>query len=112
MCLVMFFVFLLITLFGSFTVSYRTAFLCNFCLSLWTLVVGIILFMMGSILYGYDDWAQSLVCDNDITGENRNMLDNFVEKNMCSDGCPCDQTGFIDGGWDDIDSGVLAEFGR
>ena len=112
MCLVMFFVFLLITFFGGVAVSCRTAFLCNSCLSLWTFIVGIVLFSVGSILYGYDDWAQTLACDNAITTEIRNMLDNFVEKNMCSDGCPCDQAGFVDGGWEDIDAGVLSEFGR
>lgn len=112
LCLVMFFVFLLITFFGCVAVSCRTAFLCNACLSLWTFVVGIILFSMGSILYGYNDWAKEQACNNAITEEIRNMLDNFVEANMCSEACPCEQGRFVEGAWETMDAAVLAEFGR
>ena len=113
--LIMMIVFLFVAIFSICSISCRTALLCNICLSLWTLVFGVLFLTTGVLILAWYDDLKGMACQSEIQAEFKSYFDFFVDSTMCSYECPCVDFDFTYGGWDsrtDEWKAELKKFGR
>lgn len=111
LCILCCLVFIPIVLFGCCAACCRN-WCCGIVLSILTFIFGVIFFGIGGILYMQGDRLYQMVCDGGIKDTIHKHYDNFVDRPMCSELCPCEHTNYDRGAWDTISADVLAEFGR